>query len=97
MAEKLEWYSHTETRIQAIEISPLIVDHPEFKGKIDHQRCIDIDGSLIENCYLVDTSGGPQTADDGDFLIVGTEGEIYPCKRSVFFRSYQPALDPSNK
>jgi hypothetical protein len=31
------------------------------------------------------------TADPGDFIIQGVEGEIYPCKPDIFHKTYEVA------
>jgi hypothetical protein len=41
-------------------------------------------------CYLVRTLEGIMRANEGDWLIQGVEGEIYPCKDSVFQATYDP-------
>lgn len=43
----------------------------------------------------IHTLEGVMTAKAGDWIIRGTEGEIYPCKPSVFERKYEPASLPS--
>lgn len=37
------------------------------------------------------TLEGEMTASPGDWIIKGTEGELYPCKPSVFARKYELA------
>lgn len=39
----------------------------------------------------IGTLEGVMTAQPGDWIIRGTEGELYPCKPSVFERKYEPA------
>jgi hypothetical protein len=36
----------------------------------------------------INTLEGQMTGDAGDMLIKGTEGEIYPCKKSIFDKKY---------
>lgn len=43
------------------------------------------DGSLS-----ITTLQGVMVAEVGDWVIKGVEGEIYPCKDSVFLRTYEP-------
>lgn len=40
---------------------------------------------------LIDTTEGTMTAGAGDWIIKGVEGELYPCKPSVFAATYVPA------
>lgn len=37
----------------------------------------------------IDTPEGRMRADVGDWIIRGTEGELYPCKPSIFARKYE--------
>ena len=37
----------------------------------------------------IDTLEGRMTANDGDWIIRGVEGEFYPCKDYIFTRTYQ--------
>jgi hypothetical protein len=43
----------------------------------------------------IGTLEGRMIAGVGDWIIRGTEGELYPCKPSVFARKYEPA--PTNQ
>jgi hypothetical protein len=46
-------------------------------------------GAIVE--VVINTLEGVMTASSGDWIIRGTEGELYPCKPSVFARKYEPA------
>lgn len=37
------------------------------------------------------TLEGEMTADIGDWIICGVEGELYPCKPDIFEATYEPA------
>lgn len=37
----------------------------------------------------IDTLEGRMTADTGDWIIKGVEGEFYPCKPGIFDKTYQ--------
>ncbi len=39
--------------------------------------------------FSVETLEGTMEGKQGDFLIVGVKGEMYPCDREVFFASYE--------
>ena len=39
--------------------------------------------------FEVKTLEGTMTCDTGDYLIIGVEGEKYPCKPSVFAATYE--------
>lgn len=46
---------------------------------------------LPDAAMLINTTEGLMTARPGDWIIRGVEGEIYPCKDSVFQATYSPA------
>lgn len=37
----------------------------------------------------IKTLEGTMTAREGDFIIKGVEGEIYPCKADIFYATYE--------
>ena len=40
---------------------------------------------------LIKTLEGDMTADNGDWIIRGVKGEVYPCKPDIFAATYDPA------
>ena len=38
---------------------------------------------------LIETLEGTMTAQEGDFIIKGVEGEFYPCKPDIFRKTYE--------
>jgi hypothetical protein len=40
---------------------------------------------------LIDTLEGTHTANRGDYIIQGVNGELYPCKPDIFLKTYEPA------
>lgn len=55
----------------------------QFRGRpISHEN---------DDCYLIPTLEGPMKMGRDDMLIVGVQGEIYPCKRDIFALTYEPA------
>lgn len=44
------------------------------------------DGSIT-----IPTLEGNMKADEGDWIIKGVKGEIYPCKPDIFAATYEPA------
>jgi len=38
--------------------------------------------------FIIGTLEGEMIAKVGDFIIKGVEGEIYPCRRDIFFKTY---------
>ena len=39
----------------------------------------------------IDTLEGTMTANEGDWIIQGVNGEFYPCKPDIFEKTYEPA------
>lgn len=46
-------------------------------------------GAIVEAIIL--TLEGTMTARDGDWIIRGVKGELYPCKPDIFAATYEPA------
>jgi hypothetical protein len=46
------------------------------------------------DCALqIHTLEGVMTANQGDFIILGAKGEIYPCKLDIFYATYEPVCN----
>ena len=45
----------------------------------------------IENTVIIDTLEGKMTANIGDMIIKGVNGEFYPCKPDIFAKTYDKA------
>lgn len=45
----------------------------------------------IGNEVQIYTLEGTMTASDGDWIIRGVNGELYPCKPDIFEKTYEPA------
>lgn len=43
------------------------------------------------DALLIDTLEGVMTAQPGDYVIKGVQGEFYPCKPDIFEATYEPA------
>lgn len=46
--------------------------------------------SMSQGNLYIATLEGEMRADPGDWIIRGVEGEVYPCKPSVFTATYDP-------
>jgi len=56
--------------------------HFEYAGQpITHEN---------DDCYLIPTLEGTMKMGREDMLITGVNGEIYPCKRDIFEKTYEP-------
>lgn len=47
--------------------------------------------SVAESKVTIKTLEGVMTADDGDWIIQGVKGELYPCKPDIFAATHEPA------
>lgn len=46
---------------------------------------------LVDGKYLeIETLEGTMRADEGDWIIQGVQGELYPCKPDIFEATYEP-------
>lgn len=50
-----------------------------------------IDAVQATEATDIHTNEGVMRADVGDWIITGVEGERYPCKPSIFEKTYEPA------
>ena len=53
------------------------------------KRPVVIDAKQLTQRVEIDTREGTVVGDSGDYLIVGVEGEIYPCGREIFEKTYE--------
>lgn len=42
--------------------------------------------------FVVFTLEGKMRAEIGDWIIIGVEGELYPCKKSIFEKTYEEVV-----
>ena len=49
----------------------------------------------LRPAITIDTLEGVMTASEGDFIIRGVKGELYPCKPDIFAATYE-AVDSEN-
>jgi len=49
-------------------------------------------GTPQGQCINIQTLEGTMTANPGDWIIKGVNGEFYPCKPDIFEKIYEPVL-----
>ena len=49
-----------------------------------------IDHGKIESGLVIKTLEGEHVASIGDYIIKGVNGEFYPIKEEIFFKTYKP-------
>ena len=73
---------------------PVVIDAIELKWSIVSQKeCIDFTSGLarkgLDGGIIIPTLEGNMTANTGDFIIRGVNGEFYPCKPDIFEKTYE--------
>ena len=75
--------------------SPVIIDaqqwHPGIVIAGIHEETLCDIGVCYQN-YFINTLEGKMVIHDGDWIITGIEGEMYPCKDSIFQKTYQKVI-----
>ncbi len=72
----------------------MIVDKMPFGARQYTKRFIPIRAISIPMLFAVHTKEGTMTGLPGDYLIEGVEGELYPCKKGIFEKTYQVQSEP---
>lgn len=62
-------------------------------AKTYNPRKINTRAIQVGEDFEVETDEGIMSAKSGDYLILGVEGEIYPCRKSVFEAKYREVKD----
>lgn len=68
------------------KVSPKDIDGMKFKKAV--KRPIPIRCVQMNEPFEVETMEGTLTGKAGDWLMVGVEGELYPCDSAIFERTY---------
>ncbi len=58
---------------------------PKFRKKP-----VVVEAQRAEERTEIETLEGVMTADIGDMIITGVNGERYPCKPDIFLKTYEP-------
>ena len=64
---------------------------PEWLVEAMDEGTVDIEKQFpsYKTVMLIKTLEGTMTANDGDYIIKGVNGEIYPCKPDIFEKTYE--------
>ena len=74
---------------------PVFIDAIQWVGD-NFDEIYNFVGGSSEKPYLEDslvvihTLEGDHTANEGDWIIKGVQGEFYPCKPNIFDQTYDP-------
>lgn len=73
---------------KALEVKPewVIYDEKRVVGKPDS-----FTGDIV--LLLLNTIEGHVWAEEGDYIIKGVKGEVYPCKPDIFEQTYEKVED----
>ena len=78
---------------------PVVIEAFQWTGGVDPHPQWMIDAIRLGNVYYqggdrpyltIETLEGKMRANQGDFIICGVSGEIYPCKPDIFAKTYEP-------
>jgi hypothetical protein len=59
------------------------------------KKPIVIEAYQVQHKMTIETLEGTMTANPGDWIITGINGETYPCKDDIFQKTYEPVFDES--
>jgi hypothetical protein len=77
---------------------PVEVEAVEFTGE-NWAEIVEWSGEAVQqhpgrDALVMDAMGGTVTAEVGDYIIKGVDGEFYPCKEQVFIETYDLVEQP---
>ena len=61
---------------------------PDLEFKKAKKKPIEIKCIQIDEPFQVETMEGTMTGKKGDWLMVGVNGEMYPCDNEIFIKTY---------
>ena len=84
--------------MQKYRKKPVVIEalqyDPSRKGMYEELEAIDGVDVQIDRGYeaaVITTLEGKLTAEPGDYIIRGVQGEVYPCKPDIFEQTYDLA------
>lgn len=66
-----------------------LVKHPE-EWEAFRKKPVVIAAKEMKKPFCVSTIEGDMEGKKGDYLIIGVEGEMYPCDQRIFKKTYEP-------
>ena len=71
---------------------PVVIEAVQYLREKNIGECMDFCDQLIFDCsdneYKIATLEGEMTVSYGDYIIKGVDGEFYPCKPTIFEKTY---------
>ena len=69
---------------------PVVIEAMEWTGH-NRLQILDFCGFPPGDAHVkIETLEGVMSANVGDFIIKGVQGEFYPCKPDIFWQTYEP-------
>ena len=68
---------------------------PDLPFKLAVKKVSPIRFLQIQEAFEVETIEGLYKGKPGDYLVVGTEGELVPCDKSIFEKNYEILIPAS--
>lgn len=85
---------------------PIVIEAVQWTGKYGQPSCVKRPGPGLEhllpvdgllNTGIIDTLEGPHLVREGDWIITGIKGEVYPCRRDIFEMTYESVPDSNGR
>ena len=71
---------------------PVVISAMQWLGDYDEISTIKSKIIPMGTKIKINTLEGVMTADIGDWIIIGVEGELYPCKDNIFKKTYEEVV-----
>lgn len=89
-------YKKKPVEVQAFKLGVDYFFSPILEEAIRRNQLVFSDSKLYPNDKItaqIKTLEGIMIADNGDYIIIGVKGEIYPCKPDIFELTYERVED----
>lgn len=73
-------------RKKPVEVEARLLDYKDYDETVALVRWCD--GVTVKDGIEIRTLEGTMLADEGDWIIRGVKGELYPCKPDIFEATY---------
>lgn len=79
---------------------PIVIEAIQYDGFHTgelHEFCEGTFYEPVNGNPFIETLEGNMEVSKGDYIIKGVNGEFYPCKPDIFFKTYEPVLENAEK
>jgi hypothetical protein len=87
-------HTHAPKRIKRFKSTPVTIEAIRWTGAnsadVDHFTFPTYLNTMGPSQLAIVTLEGTMMANVGDWIVRGLEGELYPCKDSIFQKKYEP-------